>query len=284
MSSKILVTGATGTMGRALVQNLLSKGLAFDAAVRDVERAKVQLGISDHLVYFDFEDPSSFEKATDGVDSVFLLGPPFNLEIVDLLSPFIDFLKEKSIKKVVYLSALGEEIMKNLPWHIAIAEKLHNDDFDYTVLKPSVFSQNFKNYAGDMIMKDNVIFVTAGEGRVAFIDADDVAEVASIVLTKDGHSKKTYPLTGPEAYTFYDAAEILTEIMGMQIFYPNPTDEQFVAGLTAAGIPDDMIQYMLRAYGMMANNNTDIINNVVEQITGKKPSSLKDVLIRDFAS
>ncbi|TDE16594.1 SDR family oxidoreductase [Dyadobacter psychrotolerans] len=284
MSSKILVTGATGTMGKALVQNLLSKGLAFEAAVRDIERAKVQLGMSDHLVYFDFEDPSSFEKATEGVDSVFLLGPPFNLEIVNLLFPFIDFLKEKNIKKVVYLSALGELIMKNLPWHIAIAEKLHNDDFDYTVLKPSVFSQNFKTYAGDMIMKDNIIFVTAGEGHVGFVDADDVAEVASIVLTNDGHSGKTYALTGPEAYTFYDAAEILTEITGMPIFYPNPTDEQFIAGLTAAGIPDHMIQYMLRAYGMMANNNTDILNSVVEQITGKKPSSLKDVLIRDFAS
>jgi len=284
MSSKILVTGSTGTMGKALVQKLLSKGVPFVAAVRSIERGKEQLNVSeDHLVKFDFEDPSTYETAVDGVDRVFLLGPPFNMEVDKLLFPFIDFLKAKGINRVAYLSALGHEVVKNLPWHAIIAQKLHDDDFDYTILKPSVFAQNFKNYAGDMITQQNVIYVTSGSGKVGFVDANDVGEVAARILTEDTHSKKTYSLTGPEVATFYDAADILTEILGKKIIYPNPTDEEFTAALTAYGIPDHMIQYMIRAYAMMANDNTNIITNDVEEITGKKPASLREVFIRDFA-
>jgi len=281
MSSKILVTGATGTMGKALIEKLVSKEIPFVAAVRNVETAKKQLG-TDHVVYFDFADQSSYENALEGVDKVFLLGPPFNLEIVDLLGPFIDFLKAKNINRVVYLSALGQEVKKNLPWHAAIGEKLHNDDFDYTILKPSVFAQNFKTYASGMITEQNVIFVTAGDGKIGFVDVNDVAEVAVTVFMEDTHGKQTYSLTGPEALTFYDAADILSELLGKTIYYPNPSNEEFTVALTAAGIPDMEIQYMIRAYAMMKNNNTDIVNDEIERLIGKKPTSLREVFTQDF--
>jgi uncharacterized protein YbjT (DUF2867 family) len=122
---------------------------------------------------------------------VFLLGPPLVTNLDSLLTPFIDFLNRKSIKRVVYVGSLGMEKLADLPFHVLLTEKLKRDGFDYTILKPSFFAQNFKNYEWENIMCSAALLIApAGNGKVAFVDVNDIAGVAAKALTEEGHVSK----------------------------------------------------------------------------------------------
>lgn len=285
MSKKILVTGATGTIGKAVVKELKAAGAAFKAASRNVAAGHEKLGSDTEVVAFDFADPTTFNAATEGIDRVFLLGPPLTLELDKLLAPFIAHLQIKGIKRVVYFSALGAEKMgDSLGFHTMIEQQLKRENFDYTILKPTFFAQNFKNYEWENITERGITFVTAGEGKAAFVDVNDIAKVAAKVLTTDGHTGKQYQLTGPELLSYAEAAQILTEVTGKPIFYPNPSPDQYRGALAAAGAPAFVADYMINVYSIIATNEAALLTSDVELLTGQKPTDLKTVLQRDFAA
>jgi uncharacterized protein YbjT (DUF2867 family) len=284
MEKKILVTGATGTLGRALVKSLKEKQASFSVAVRDPKAATGKLGSYVDAVPFDFAKPETFAKATENVGRVFLLAPPLNTSVEALLTPFINHLKTVGIKKVVYISALGIDLIPSLPFHSIIIKKLEDTGFDYTILQPSFFAQNFKNYEWENITQRSITYNVAGSGKVAFIDAEDIGRSAAAVLTSEGHKQKTYTLTGPEALSYSDAAEVLSDVLGKKIVYPNPSAEEYSQALKAAGAPDFIASYMIPVYSLIANNHVNLVTNDVETLTGRKPTHLKEVLKRDFAS
>ncbi len=278
-----MVTGATGTIGKALIKKLVESGAGFKAAVRDSEKGRAAFGEGVELAEFDFSDPASFDTATEGIDRVFLLGPPMVLNLDSLLIPFIDHLKAKGINRVVYLAALKLEEVKELPFHEIIIEKLRKEGFDYTVLKPSFFAQNFKNYEWENITQRGITYAPAGTGKVGFIDINDIANAAATVLTTEGHSGREYELTGPECLSYQDAAELLSQVTGKKIVYPNPSPEEYTQALKAGGAPDFIAPYMISVYSLVADGKVDLVTGEVERITGKKPTPLKEVLHRDFA-
>jgi uncharacterized protein YbjT (DUF2867 family) len=285
MKDKILVTGATGTIGKALVQSLKAQNIPFVAGVRNVAQAAASLALpADSVVHFDWQKPETFAAATENTDRVFLLGPPLVLDVDKIITPFIDFLKSKGITRVVYISALAADKMGDqLSFHTAMEEKLVRDGFDYTILKPSFFAQNFKNYEWDNITQRGVTYATAGEGKVGFVDVQDIADVAAAVLTKDGHSRKVYELTGPELLSYSDAARLLSGVTGKTIVYPAPSVEEYTNTLKAAGAPDFVAPYMTAVYSVIANGHVGYLTNDVEQVIGRKPGPLAHVLQRDFA-
>ncbi len=283
MSNKILVTGATGTIGKAVVKTLKAEKASFVAAVRNKVTASEKLGDDVELVTFDFEDATTYEAAIEGVDKVFLLGPPLVTTLDTLLTPFIDFLKKKEINRVVYVGSFGMEKLADLPFHVILTEKLKRDGFAYTILKPSFFAQNFKNYEWENITQRGITYAPAGIGKVAFVDVNDIALVAVKTLTEDGHVGKEYVITGPETLSYADAALILTEATNKQIVYPNPTPEEYTVALRGAGAPDFIAPYMISVYSLIKNNHVNVVSDVVEKMTGKLPTSLKEVLKRDFS-
>lgn len=181
------------------------------------------------------------------------------------------------------MGSLGMERLTDLPFHVILSEKLKQDGFDYTILKPSFFAQNFKNYEWDNIVQRGITFVPAGNGKVAFVDVYDIAEVAVQALTEDGHVGKEYDITGPQALSYADAASILSEVLNKPVAYPNPTPQEYAGTLKGAGAPDFIAPYMISVYSLIANDQVNIVSPVVEKLTGKKPASLKEVLQRDFS-
>lgn len=283
MTRKILVTGATGTIGQALIKQLQAKNADFVAGVRNISEAGKKLPSVKNVVEFDFSNSATYEGAVENVDRVFVLGPPMVLNLDELVTPFLDFLKSKGINRVIYLSALGSENMKTLTFHTSLTQKIKDDGFDYTILKPSFFAQNFKNYEGENISERGVVYMPAGEGKAAFVDVNDIAAVAATALTEDGHFGKTYELTGPESFSYQDAAQLLSEVTGKQIVYPNPTPEEFIAVLKQAGAPDFIAPYMIEVYSMIKNDHVNVVSNHVEEVTGKKPTAFKSVLEQQFS-
>lgn len=283
MAGKILVTGATGTVGSEVARALKNKQASFVAAMREPDKVQEILGNEVQTVKFDYANPDTFEEATSGVDRVFLLGPPMNQELDKLLSPFVKYLEQKGIKRVVYLSALGAENLKDvMPFHTNMEALLKERGFKYTFLRPTFFAQNFKNYEWENILDRKITYAPAGNGKVAFVDIRDVGEVAAKILTEPGHEGKAYALTGPEALTYHDAARILSKIRNESISYPEPSDEEYTQALKSSGAPDFIAQYMIRIYGMVRHGKADQIRNDVEQILGRKPNDLETVLKRDF--
>jgi uncharacterized protein YbjT (DUF2867 family) len=284
MAAKILVTGSTGTIGSELVKILQNRNADFLAGARDVAKAQEKLGNEVNVVAFNFEQPDTFEAATEGVDRIFLLGPPLHLQMDALLTPFIDFLNRKNIRRVVYLSAFGmEAIADQMPFHRNIEEKLKNEGFEITVLRPSFFAQNFKNYEWDNIVERKVTFMPAGDGKVAFVDVYDIAEVAATVLLEPGHEGKDYVLTGAESLSYHDAAQLLSDVRQETIFYPKPSPEAYADTLQKAGAPAFIADYMNTVYGMIREGKVDHVSADVEQLLGRKPGKLSEVLAKDFA-
>lgn len=284
MSKKILITGATGTIGQSLVKHLQISKVNFVAGTRDFNKAKGVLNISEsEWVHFDFANSSTFEKATENVDRVFLLGPPLTFNLDQIIKSFVDFLQQKGINRIVYISAFGNEALGGeLAFHSVMESYFKEKQFDFTILQPSFFAQNFKNYEFENLMERGITFNVAGDGKVGFVDTEDVAKVAAKVLTQDGHSGKVYQLTGPELLSYHDAAKILTEVLGKQIIYPNPSEEEYRGALKAGGAPDFIADYMIPVFGMIKTGVVGRLTDDIEKVTGDKPTDLKTVLKRDF--
>ncbi len=281
------VTGATGTVGSAVIEALLNQGENVKAGSRHPEKSRERFGdrrIGDRMkaVHFDYENPETF-SAVAGTDGVFLLGPPLYPDLFNLVSPFADYLSKNGPSRLVYLSAYGMEDLKELPFHAQMEEKLRQSDLDWRVARPSFFAQNFGNYERENIEQRKMIFVPAGDGKTAFISANDIGAVVAVLLQEDPHRHQTVALTGPQPYTYSEAADLLSRITGQTITYANPDEETYRRVLADAGAPPMVADYMIPVYGMIKHGKVEGINGNVEKLTGKPPEALEMVLKRDFA-
>ncbi len=283
MAGKILITGATGTVGSAVGKALQSKGADFVAASREVQKVKEKFGSGVAAIAFDFADHSTYESATQGVDKVFLLGPPVDPNMDRLLTPFVHHLREKGINRVVYLSAFGvEEVKDSMPFHATLEKLLKDNGFAVTFLRPTFFAQNFGNYERDNIENRKVVYSPAGQGKAAFVDIKDVGEVAARVLLEPGHEGKVYTLTGPVAYSYGDVAGILSEVRGETIHYPAPSPEEYAQVLKSAGAPEFVAGYMNKVYRLIRDGHADYASPDVENLLGRRPGDLRSVLVKDL--
>ncbi len=281
---KILVTGATGNIGQALIQVLKTNNIPFKGAVRDLKAAQETLNLpKSDLVEFDYAKPETYTNAVEIVDRVFLLAPPLQPDAAGLVIPFIDFLKEETeVNRVVYSGGMGVGKNPFMDFHNQISAHIESKGFDYTILLPSFFAQNFKNFEYENITQRGITFNVAGEGKVAFIDVNDIARVAAKVLEETGHSGKYYEITGSELLSHYEAAEIIGEVLGKPVVYPNPSEDEFTAALKAAGVPDFVAPAMIGIYSIIKNNQVSYTTNTVEEITGRKPTPFKEVIVNNF--
>ncbi|MGB3589266.1 MAG: SDR family oxidoreductase [Tunicatimonas sp.] len=275
------VTGATGTVGREVVQALLQQGQQVIAASRHPERSREQFGTSVKAVSFDFEDINTFSEVSS-TDGVFLLGPPLYPDMFKLLAPFTDYLLQRGPKRIVYLSAYGMDDLTELPFHRQMEDKLKQAEVDWRIVRPGFFMQNFGNYERENIEQRKIIFFPAGEGTTGFVSARDIGEVVATLLVKDQHRHQTYMLTGEQAYTHFEVADLLSDIKGEKITYINPDSETYRSTLAQAGAPPFIADYMLPVYGLIKRGKVKETTQDIEKLTGRKPEPLRVVLERDF--
>jgi uncharacterized protein YbjT (DUF2867 family) len=209
MADTILVTGATGTIGRDVIKELAKKGAGVRAGVRDPDNAKGMLGSDIALRSFDFEDPQSFRISLKDVTNVFVL-PPLMPNQVETINAFVDAARDAGVKHIVKLSAINADAEPSYTfgkWHDAEEQHIRNSGLRFTFLRPNSFMQNFINYSPP---RDGVIYLPWGNGTASFVDTRDIARAAAKVLTEEGHEGKTYTLTGPAELGITDVARILS--------------------------------------------------------------------------
>jgi len=223
-NAHIVVTGATGTVGRAVARALAERGLPARAAVR--RPGKIAVG-GLPAVPFDYTEPATYAAAFRGARKLFLVRPPAIAAVWRSIFPALRAAQEAGIQHVVLLSLLGAEQNPFVP-HRWIEEYLRSLDMDWTFLRPSFFMQNLSTTHRDEIRDFGEVFVPAGDGRTSFIDARDVAAVAVRTLTEPGHVNTAYALTGAEALTYSEVARILSDVLDRPIHYRDPTVFDFV--------------------------------------------------------
>ncbi len=270
--SKVLVLGASGNVGRPLVEALLAKGEQVKAA----SRSGKSFGAAEGVV-FDYTDPSTFESAFVGVDRAYVMLAGGYVESKALLIPVIEAAAARNVK-VVFQSVLGVDADDSIPYRqVEIA--LENSGAPYVILRPNWFSDNFHTYwkAG---IDQGVIAVPAAEGKSSFIDVRDIAESAAAVLTTDKFDNQAFNLTGPEAFSYAEAAAKISAALGKPVQYQAMEDGAFCDMLKGVGVPADYAEFLTSIFYPVREGWTAGVSDAVKVLTGKPARSL-DTYIKD---
>lgn len=214
---KILITGASGNVGSYVLEFLKNNtAIEIVAAISKPEGSKKFPGIK--TVVLDFEKPETFSAALENVDRIFLMRPPHISKTKTTFLPFIEAAKQKNVKHIVFLSLIGVENNKIVP-HYKIEKYILASGLPYTFLRAGFFMQNLNTTHLEDIKKLRKIILPAGNGKTSFIDTRDVAEVGALALSGNSHFFKKYNLTGDQALTYFEVADILSRELKLTITY-----------------------------------------------------------------
>lgn len=267
MSKKILVLGASGTVGRPLVKGLIARGEAVKAASRLGQPVEGAQGTP-----FDFGKAQTYDAALDGVNRAYVLMPAGYLNVQALLLPFIQAAASRKVK-VVFQSVIGVDADDAIPYRqVEIA--LENAGTPYVILRPNWFSDNFHTF-WKQGLDHGQIALPAAEGKTSFIDARDIADSAIAALTSNAFDGKAFNLNGPEALTYAEAAQILSEVVSKPLRYTATSDEAFIEMLKSGGVPADYAAFMASIFYPVRAGWTGAVTEDVATLTGKRPRTLK---------
>lgn len=281
MTQPILITGASGTIGSLLVKNLLERKLPLRLALRDVKRSPYPSHPLVENIHFDYQNPESMEKAVQGVSQVFLLTPPImqaTQESFDELQPALSFIaeaKKTRVKHIVRISGMGADQFKSST-HYLIEEAIRDSGMDYTLLRPSFFMQIFNTIHRDGIQKNNEIKIFDAKVKESFVDARDIAAVATEALLDPRHRNQIYTLTSGELLNYEDVAKILTETLDRKITYTAQNEADSYATLIKKGWPADAVEAYLGMLQAVQQGLFSKLSSDVETVLGRKPSLFTD--------
>ena len=276
----VFVTGATGTVGSAVVQHLLARGERVVAAGRDAQAAG---GLPEAVEAreFSFEmSPQELARCMAGTDRLFLMRPPPIVDVEKFLFPVVDVARQLGARQVVFLSLQGVQTNRGTPHH-AVEAYLRGVDAPYTFLRPNFFMQNLSAVYAEQIRDTGEIVVPAGRSRTAFIDARDIGKVAATVLTSDGHLRRAYTLSGEQSLTYYNIAEIMSRVLGRPIRYTRPSEADYLDALAAQGAPPEYVAVQKMIYRIVRLNISAIPNRAVRRLTGD-PATTFETFTKDY--
>jgi len=279
----ILITGASGNAGGAVLREVLKSGSGVRAMVRSREdSAKVPQGAT--AVVADFADTSSLRRALEGVDTVYLVCSPVR-ELVELESNMIDACREAGVKHIVLNSALGAgDFAKSFPsWHRKVEDKLKGSGMAYTTLRPNGFMQNLIAYFAPSIRAQAAFYQSTGNAKISHLDLRDIAVAATKILRSPAqHAGKIYELNGPEALSYAEVAEKISKATGRNVQYVDiPAGAQRKV-LSDMGMPDFMITALLELQEYYASGKASKVDGTLESLIHRAPTKMDDFL-KEFA-
>jgi uncharacterized protein YbjT (DUF2867 family) len=279
----ILVTGATGTNGRELVDELKKRRVPFRAMLRDAnKRSLLPEGVE--IVEGDFAKPDTLARALDGVDHAFLVSPSSE-QSGELEKSFIAAAKNAGVAHVVKLSVIGADLHSTSRFqrfHREVEIELENSGMGWTNLRPNLFMQTTLSYK-PTIVSQNAIFASAGNSRISAVDVRDIAAVAAVMLTEAGHEGKNYIITGPEALTHTEMAAHLSEALGKQVRYVDVPYSVTRDALLQMRIPAWQVEGIIELNDMYKRGEAAGVTDTVRSVAKKEPITFAQ-FARDFSN
>jgi uncharacterized protein YbjT (DUF2867 family) len=277
----LAVTGATGGLGGRVARRLADRGVAQRLVVRDPARAPELPGAE--AVRAAYGDGEAMRRALDGADTLLLISASEALDRVRLHTGAVDAAVAAGVERIVYVSFLACSADATFTfardhWHTE--EHVRGSGVRHTFLRDSLYLDYFPIFAGG----DGVIRGPAGDGRVAAVARDDIADVAVAVLLGDGHDGRTYDLTGPEAFSLHQAADALSRASGRTITYHAETLDEAYASRAGYGAPHWEVTGWVTTYAAIAAGELDVVGDAVATVAGHPPMDLDEFLRRNPAS
>ena len=270
MSNEYLVVGASGMVGRHVVAELRRR----DLPVRPAGRSGPTI--------FDWDRPETWTPALASVERAYLIWPQGTTQPRHRVAEFIADTAGTSLRRLVVLSAYGVELADGSGLRNAELA-VQDSGLDWTFLRPNFFLQNFsEGFYTHTIRARRTVEVPVGDAAVSFVDTRDIAAVAAVALTAEGHAGRGYPITGPAAVTFAEVAAALTAA-GHPVTYRDVTPAQTRAALVAAGIAADYADLLVGVYARAAAGDHATVTDAVERVTGRGPRDLA-TYVRDAAA
>lgn len=273
---KILVTGATGNVGQEVIRLLRSQNCHVCAAVRNPNDAQQIFDSDIKCIPFDFTNPNTFEDAFKNVNKLFLVRPPALADVHQQIVPALNAAKLAGVEHIVFLSLLGAERNPFLP-HSKIERYLNQLGIPATFLRCSFFMQNFNTTHTEDIKTRGELLMPAGNGKTSFIDVRDIAAVAVRTLIEDRHQSRAYDLTGQEALTYYEVADIFTSVLGKRVRY-SPSLLKFVRQMRSSGLPMDFVLVMVAIYTTARLGLAGRITSDTEQLLNRSPLTIRQYI------
>ncbi|MFI5345605.1 MAG: NAD(P)H-binding protein [Elusimicrobiota bacterium] len=270
----ILVTGATGTVGRHLVLELKTAGAPFRVLTRDPAKAHALLGAAEFAIG-DLSRPETFPAALHGVEAAFILSP-LDPALAAWEASFARAAKAAGVKRLVKLSALGADPRSKLTlarWHGDAEEEVRRVGLPCVMLRAAAFYQNLLSN-GDSIRR-GALAAPMGSARVAMIDAGDVAAVAAAALTSGSLDGAAPVLTGPVPLSYAGIAAVLTKVLRRPISYVDVDPEDARRGMLAAGMPAWLTEAVLGLAEEFRSGRADLATDEVLRAIGRAPTSFE---------
>jgi uncharacterized protein YbjT (DUF2867 family) len=284
----ILVTGATGTVGSEVVNQLsnVKSDFKIKAAIHSVEDTrKIQNFQRVEPIQMDYDTREGLQEAFNEADKVFLLthaSPKSAVHETNLIAEA----KKSGIRHIVKQSIMGADLeadVEAMRLHRQSEKMIEESGIPYTFLRPNEFMQGFINFQGSSIKNNGAFYIPAEDSKVSFVDARDIASVAVEALVGgEEHYNKTYMITGSEALSYYQAAETLSNATGKKIDYVNISDEDARGAMKEVGLDDWLINTISDLYIYFRKGYASHISPAIEEVTGKKPKTFAQ-FAKDYA-
>jgi len=270
---KCLITGATGEIGSRVVALLRERGVAFRLFVRNAEKAQQMFGDSPEIVTGDLGDAEALRRAFDGVSSIFLVNSGPDLADRDALAARVA--RGMGVQSLVKLSTFDvQQGVGTGPWHARGENAIRDVDIAWTFLQPAGFMNNALAWAPAIRMSGTVRGGT-GEGRIAFIHPQDIADVATQVLCARQAQGEALPLTGPVALSYREMVDRIATALGRRLQFRDQSEEEVRSEWLGRGESPESVAYHLSIFRAIREGHLAGVTDTVERVLRRPP--------RDFA-
>ncbi|GAA1598131.1 SDR family oxidoreductase [Kribbella sancticallisti] len=273
----IAVTGSTGKLGSRIARRLAESGVRQRLVVRDPQRAPELPGAE--VARAAYGEQAALLDALDEVDTLLMLSATESADRVSLHKATVDAAVAAGVRRIVYTSFVGASPAATFTfardhWHTE--QHIRGTGVDFTFLRDNLYLDFVPGFVGE----DGVLRGPAGDGSVAAVARDDVAEVAARVLVSREHSGMTYDLTGPSAFTLAEAAALLGRTLGRPVRYEAETLDEAYRSRECFGAPSWEVAGWVTSYAAIASGELSGVSSAVEDLTGRPPISLAEYLAR----
>ncbi len=273
----ILITGASGSVGKAVLQEAIRTG----SKVRGMFRSKGDAAKAPsecEAALADYADKQSLRKALDGVSAVYVVCSPIP-QLVELESNMVDACKEAEVKHVVLNSALGAgDYPKSFPgWHRKVEDKLKAAGMSYTIVRPNGFLQNIVAFNAPSIRTQGAFYAAMGDAKVSYLDVGDIAVVAVKSLHGGAHGGKTYELNGPEAISNQELAKRIS-VTGRTVNYVDIPESAQRESMLGLGMPEWQVTALLELQQYYKQGGGARTDGLLQSLIERPPVTLDQYL------
>ena len=288
--NKILVTGATGHLGSSVIETLLKKVSSSQISIitRNEEKRITFQSKGFNAFLGSYDNIVALKNAMEGVDTVLLISSGDQGDRMQEHKNVIDTAKKKGVKSIAYTSRCLNE--RNTLANKLMIEHFETEDYiiasgiKYTFFRNILYMDAIPQFIGGNIALEKRIFLPAGDGKASFALRSEIGEAMANVLLNEESENKIYNFTGNKAYSFYDIANVLSELFGKEVKYTNVETAVFEGMMKQRNLPEPIIQKIVDFITDIKNNQEADTYPDLENQLGRKPTNLKDGLRILFSS